>query len=250
MDVALELEVGSVLPLASFPDGLADTLADPQGQYFFKKPQSIYNVLLDIRPSPGFDVALTLLLNNFTIHASLAYHPQATMRISNFAIAQLEGQRLPPLAQKVYLKNLLERNKVGAPSYEQSIFDKTYRFTDPPRWLFSRLNVGYRWYLLDYRLRPYVPLGIGIGLFNENKNTHWGFSFLMGLGGEYRMSDKLDVGMRLQYEWLGFILTQNFKTQVAWESMVASASAGKGALNAFLESFHSLQLGLTTTYHF
>ena len=52
------------------------------------------------------------------------------------------------------------------------------------------------------------------------------------------------------YEWTGVFLQENFQASSAATAIGTRATAETTVLSAFIESFHTVQIGVTTTYRF
>ncbi len=237
VDVGLELRAGASVPLGAFPDGQPATVSDKAGSSILQQPDSIYNVMFDFGAAAGFNVATTLLLDGFTISAALSVHKWSTIRATRFAVVQLNGRRLPKILHTLYRGEFVGGNEVD-------VSDRS------PTFIVPRLSFGYRWYFTETRLRPYIPVAIGATAVIARGEANFGLTFLTGAGLEYRLLRGLDVGVALNYEWMGFFITENFAARDAAESATSQASAGESATEAFLESMHTLQVGATATYRF
>jgi len=238
VEIALEVQLGVGFPLLPFPSGVPLPYADPSGA-IVGQPSSSVNLLLDLQPEPGFSCAASLLLNQFTLRTAFSVHTLARPLVTDLAVSRYSGMPLPQPLPNVYLKRLLG-------------LDLSSLSFDLPRYspLFVlRFTLGYRFYLLERRLRPYVPLGIGPAVTFFEGQTLPGLDLHLGLGCEYRVTDSVDVGLALQYEWTGVFLPDTFQAQTS-DTLTGAVSAGDSVLGAFLKSLHTLQLGVTSTWRF
>ena len=236
IEVGLELRPGASIPIGAFPDGVPAAISDADGSLIGYGANSIYNVLFDINTGAGFNFGLTLLLNNFTITASLALHKYTTVEPTRWAFVQVQGQQVPDYMHNIYVGTFVPQ-EIDVSS-EASVI------------IMPRIVFGYRWYLLDWVLRPYVPIGIGAALFVMDDVIAYGPTAHIGLGLEYRVSNWIDIGIIAQYEWMGFILPDNFTADAAKQGLTTTATSGTSAFEAFLESFHTVQVAATTTFRF
>lgn len=236
IEVGIEIRPGASIPIGPFPDGLPAAVNDADGSLIGFGPDSVYNVLFDIKTAAGFNFGLTLLLNNFTITASLAIHKYATASPTRWAFVQVQGQQVPDYLHNIYVGTFVPQ-EIDVSSEASTI-------------IMPRIVFGYRWYLVDWVIRPYVPIGIGAALFVMDNVVAYGPTAHIGLGVEYRVAKWMDIGIIAQYEWMGFILPDNFTADAAKQGLSTTASSGTSAFEAFLESFHTVQVAATTTFRF
>ncbi|MFH1132408.1 MAG: hypothetical protein V1754_13815 [Pseudomonadota bacterium] len=237
LEVALEIQPGIGIPLSAFPDGIPVTLEDPEGKYLFEQPNSVYNVLVDLRTNPGFNFGMTLLLNNFSLRAAFAYHEVSSLRLTGIALVRIGGQDLPDIVHNIY-----------PPIFD---FPDKYEDMDSTSLVFTRIALGYRWYLADYWVRPYIPMDLGAAMIVVGgDDAYFGLCFRIGLGLEFRVTEFMDIGFSTTYEWMGFALPENFTADAVPAQLATSVSSGNSIMEAFLESLHSLQIGATATFRF
>lgn len=235
LPVGLELELGTGIPLGSFPDGVPVSVDDPAGEIFAKLPNSAYNMLLDANPTAGFSSGLSLLLGHWYFRAALSVNTYRDVSVSRYAFRRINGQDLAPALQNIY---------VGKVDQEMSI-DRTATF------VISRFGVGRRWYLLfETPVRPYIMMGLGGVVASIEDGVRGGMTFHGGLGADVHLHERFDLGLKLVYEWMGMFLPDNFQATSAATAIGAAASSENSVLEAFIESLHTLQLGVTATYRF
>ncbi len=252
METTLEVHIGGAFPIAPFPDGRRLPLADPQGQHLLKKPQSIYNLLLDIEPSSGLNLGLTLWLNNFSLKSSWQYYPNVSVGVRDFSVTQLAGTKLSKDAQQVTLNHLLNRSFDKPLEDIENSLHQHVDFVQPSDWWIGKLLLGYRFRLPPFHIQPYLPLSFGLALFKEIQGIHFGPSFQTGLGCEYRLTEKVEIGVALIYEWAGIFLDEQFDlTQTSKSSTGGSEESDKNKdNNVSMESLHSFQLSVVIGYIF
>jgi len=241
VEVGLELQPGVGFSLLPFPAGVPISVTDPQGQLVLHQPDSAYNLLVDLKPAPAFSFMATLLLGQFTVRAAVSVQGFSSERITDVAIRRLRGQDLPDPLPNVYLRNLAG---LQLPSPQQVALPATPTLTE------LRLTLGYRFYLLEHRFRPYLPMGIGPVLALFDGSANYGLDLHTGLGAEYRVAEHVDLGLAVQYEWMGIVLPASFQPAAATQGVATQVSSGHSVLGAFLKSHHTLQLGVTTTIRF
>jgi hypothetical protein len=239
VEIGIELEPGLGITAGSFPSGVPYTYDDADGSVT-GYPSSTVNLLLDLKPTVAFSFAASLLINNFTIRTAVSVQKFSSVRLADLAIARLNGQDLPDPLPNIYLKNLL-----GFKGGEADI-------TDSETMVLARVTLGYRFYLLEGRFRPYVPLGFGMAIVHigGGGGTYYGPAAHLGFAAEYRLGERIDLGLAAQYEWMGFVLPENFQPSAAKGALAASVSSGRSAFSAFLKSAHTVQIGVTTTFRF
>lgn len=235
LPVGLELEVGTGVPLGSFPDGVPVSVDDAAGQLFAKIPQSSYNILLDARPRAGFSTALALLLGNWYLRAAVSINTYSSVTMSRYAFRRIGGQEIPEAAQNIYVGKI----------------DQELELPTSTTFVTARFGFGRRWYLLfDTPVRPYLLMGIGGVVASLEDGTRGGLTFHGGIGADIHIHQRLDLGLKTVYEWTGLFLPENFQATSAAAAIGAAATSENTVLEAFIESFHSLQIGVTATYRF
>ncbi|MCC6750336.1 MAG: hypothetical protein IT371_21910 [Deltaproteobacteria bacterium] len=236
VDVGLELTPGAGIPLGNFPYGVPLGYDDAPGEAFLKVPDSSYNILLNLKPTVSFNLGLTLMINNFTLRSAIAVQKWSSASSTRFSVTKVAGQKTPELVQNLY---------VG--TWDTGAIDIS---SDSPTFITTRFALGYRWYLLDTRLRPYVPVGFGMAMLIMEGEANFGLNFYTGAGLEFRVTKHLDLGVAALYEWVGIFLPENFQASAAQGSIAKAASSGNSVFEAFIQSSHTLQLALTSTYRF
>jgi hypothetical protein len=235
LPVGLELEIGTGVPFGSFPDGVPVSVDDAAGQLFAKIPQSAYNILLDAKPRAGFSTALALLLGNWYLRAAVSINTYSKVAISRYAFRRIGGQEVPEEVQNIY---------VGKVDQEVELPESTTFVT-------ARFGFGRRWYLLfDKPVRPYLLLGIGGVVASLEDGTRGGLSFHGGGGADVHIHQRLDLGLKVVYEWTGLFLPENFQATSAATAIGTAATSENTVLEAFVESLHTIQIGVTATYRF
>jgi hypothetical protein len=238
-EFAIEIEPGVGIPLAPFPTNVPtyyEETVDVGGM-----PTLIgANYLVDLHTGVGFNGAISAMLNDFTLRVAVGVHKFPSITVTNIALVKVGDQQLPDIMQNVYLKDLL-----GLSDLPQSA-----DLTESPTLTMVRVTLGYRWYLTETRLRPYIPAGIGLAIANLAGETFFGMAVHMGVGLEYRVAPFLDVGIAAQYEWMGVTVPESFSAAGAKSGAITQISSGSSVVDAFLKSLHSLQLGATFTFRF
>jgi hypothetical protein len=234
LEMGLELEIGTSIPLASFPDGVPVAIDDTSGA-FLGTPNSAYNLLLDGTTSAGFSTALSLLLGNWYIRAAFSYNVVTSAKFTHFAVRRFAGQDLPENLHNIYVGTL----------------DREAELPETSSVLTARLGFGRRWYLLGEGLfRPYLMMGLGALLAVVEGVVDPGMTFHVGLGTDIYLGLGFDLGVKVYYEWMGVILPDNFQASSAGNAVSTTATAETSVFEAFLESMHTLQLTVSATYRF
>lgn len=235
LEVGIELETGTGITIGPFPDGVPISIDDPSGQLFTKIPDSAYNVLVDMQPAVGFSGGLTLLLGHWYIRAALTYAQFSSVTLTRYSLRRVGGQEVPEELHNVYIGQLDQEDEI-----DESLGLLT-----------TRLGFGHRWYFIgEGPIRPYLPMGLGAMLALIDGEAQWGMTFHIGLGVDFFVSDHIDLGVRAQYEWMGVFLPDNFQASSAGSSISSVVTSGNSALEALMESMHTLQLTATVTYRF
>lgn len=235
LEVGLEIETGTGITLGPFPDGVPISIDDPAGALFAGIPDSAYNVLVDMQPSVGFSGGMTLLLGHWYIRAALTWAQFSSVTLTRYAFRRVGGQEVPEELHNVYVGELDQEDDV-----KESIDLLT-----------TRLGFGHRWYFVgEGPIRPYLPMGLGAMVALIDGEAQWGMTFHLGLGVDIHINERFDLGVRAQYEWMGVFLPDNFQASTAGSSITSLATSGNSALEALMESWHTLQLTATATYRF
>lgn len=238
LEMALELEVGTSLPLGSFPDGVPVALDDPSGQspLGLGIADSAYNLLLDGKVRAGFSTAVSLLMGNWYIRGAFSFNTIGTFKATHYAVRRLGGQDMPSALHNVYLPLPSEQEV----TLEQSM--PVYNI---------RLGFGRRWYLLgEGLLRPYLMMGLGGLIAIIDGEANGGMTFHAGGGVDIYLGLGFDLGVKAYYEWMGVILPSNFQASSAASAIGSTTSSETSVFEAFLESMHTLQITATATYRF
>ncbi len=234
LEMGLELEIGTSIPLASFPDGVPVAIDDTSGA-FLGTPNSAYNLLLDGRTSVGFSTALSLLLGNWYLRAAFSYNVITSATYTHFAVRRFAGQDLPKELHNLYV----------------GVLDREAELTETSAVLTTRLGFGRRWYLLgEGRFRPYIMMGLGALLAVVEGEVDPGMTFHLGLGTDIYLGLGFDLGVKAYYEWMGVVLPDNFQASSAGSAVSTTATAETSVFEAFLESLHTLQITVNATYRF
>ncbi len=233
--VGLELEVGTGIPFGAFPDGVPVSVDDAAGQLFAKIPQSSYNILLDAKPRAGFSTALALLLGNWYLRAAVSINTYSTVSMTRYAFRRIGGQEVPAAVQNIYVGKI----------------DQELELPTSTTFVTARFGFGRRWYLLfDTPVRPYLLLGVGGVVASLEDGARGGLSVHGGIGADIHIHQRLDLGLKVVYEWTGLFLPENFQATSAAAAVGAAATSENTVLEAFIESLHTIQLGVTATYRF
>lgn len=235
LEMALELELGTSLPLGSFPDGVPVPLDDPGGQALLGVPNSAYNLLLDGKVNAGFSTAVSLLMGNWYIRGAFSLNTISSVKFTHYAVRRLNGVDLPSSLHNVY---------VGTLDREADL-DESFSVLN------IRLGFGRRWYLLgEGLLRPYLMMGLGGLVAIIDGEANGGMTFHAGAGVDIYLGLGFDLGIKAYYEWMGVLLPDNFQAKAAAGAASSAATAETSVLEAFLESMHTLQITATATYRF
>jgi len=235
LPVGLELEVGTGIPLGAFPGGVPVSVDDPQGTLYARIPDSAYNVLLDAKPVAGFSGALAVLLGNWYLRAAVSVNSYSSVSISRYAFRRIAGQDLSKEVQNIYVGKVDQELDLG----------KTTTFVT------TRFGFGRRWYLLfESPVRPYFLFGLGGVVSALEDNIQGGITFHGGIGADVHIHQHLDLGLKVVYEWVGVFLPENFQASSAATALSTAATSENSVLEAFIESLHTIQIGVTATYRF
>ncbi|MCA9666819.1 MAG: hypothetical protein KC503_14565 [Myxococcales bacterium] len=235
LEVGLEIELGTSVPVGPFPDGVPVSVTDTAGTLFAGVPNSAYNVLLDAQPVAGFSGGLSLLLGNWYLRVAVAVNTYSSWKATRYAFTNINGTPVQEGFQNIY---------VGEAGNEYSL-DKSATIVS------TRFCVGYRWYLLPEGLiRPYIPMGLGMVVSALEGSVNYGLTFHAGVGFDVHLHERVDIGFKAQYEWMGVILPKQFQAGSAADKISAAATSETSVLEAFLESLHTFQFAVTTTFRF
>ncbi len=244
VEFGLELVPSLSLPLGPFPDGVPLTTEGDPGY--------VYNLLLDMNASPGPSFALSMWLDNFTLRLAFTYHQLTSFKVTDLALVTVDGTAMPEVMQNIYLRRLAG---LDSDPEMRKFFSTSWDVEDVTIAVYlNRVTLGYRWYMLDSWIRPYVPLGFGATFLlisaDGETEAYYGMAFHTGVGLEISLSRTTSVGAVVQYEWMGLMLKENFQPDAAQAALTTTASTSKSAMEAFLESMHTLQIGVSTNFRF
>lgn len=237
-EFAVELSAGVGIPIASFPSFVPYAMDDPQGE-LFDVPNSAYNLLVEQKATPGFTGAVTLMLDNYSLRLAMSFHQWSEVRVLNYALLRIEGEDVADELHNVFLGNLLG----------DSTRDAAFDIPERPGFLMLRAALGYRWYLSEGWLRPYIPFGAGPAFFLSEGSVYGGIDLHTGLGVELDISPHWAVGLSLQYEYMGVFLPNDFQAHGLQGVWIATTTANRSVLDGFVQNFNVMQLALTFLYH-
>jgi hypothetical protein len=235
LPVGLELELGTGIPFGAFPSSVPVSVDDAKGELFAKVPDSRYNVLLDARPTAGFSTALSLLLGTWYLRAAVTMLSYSSVTASRYAYRRLGGVDLPAAVHNIYVGKL----------------DQEIELKESSSIVAARFGFGKRWYLLfEKKVRPFFLMGVGGVLCVLEGDARGGLTFHGGAGADLHLHQHFDLGLKIVYEWTGVFLPENFQASSAATAIGARASSENSVLSAFIESLHTIQIGVNAIYRF
>lgn len=236
-DFAIELETGLGIPTGSFPSFVPYGVDDSSGE-LMGTPNSAYNLLLDQTPTVGFTGALTVLFRGFSLRTAVSLHRWSKAQIQDYAFVRYDGVDIPKELHSIYLRRLLgdrgPTEKLDVP--------------DSPVFTFLRWTLGYRFYLLDTIVRPFVPVGVGPGIYLAEGNAYPAISVHMGLGGEYSINDNWHIGLRVLYEYMGAFLPNDFQAGGLTKLWTGTTTANRSVWDGVISDMHTVQLTFSVLF--
>lgn len=111
-----------------------------------------------------------------------------------------------------------------------------------------RILVGYRFYLVDGTIRPYIPVAIGPTIVHTtNSSPLFGATIQLGLGMDVALSDRTTMGIDLRYS---ADITESPAAEVASLRRLAiqSNSSNSSLFESVVEVFQAIVLSATVSY--
>lgn len=186
VDFALEIAPGASFPLSTFIDRYPVETTLNFGTE--AEPALIPGFLrVNLNNDTGFAVALTMLIDSFEVRYSLNRHTWAEIEQDALSI-ELESV---PFLENVFF----DAEAFGLPRVVSRDGDKGLQ----PIFL-HRLLGGYRFYLLDGDIRPYIPFALGIAMVHGSTfDTIFGGAIEIGAGAEFVVAPGISVGLDMRY---------------------------------------------------
>lgn len=223
VNVRLELAPMLSIPLGPLLDGIPVVINPPQAA----GGANVSGILVDVENSVGGGMALSLMLNDFEIRYEFASIDYSELVGTHYEDANLPG----------FLLEIGGAARVDVSDSLDSVFLHNVVF-------------GYRFTPFDWKLRPYVPFGVGFAVaqLRNDMDTIFGFTIQGGIGLEYILG-KFRLGAELRYSFHAYKNPDTSINAIQGQGNLA-VQTNSDLFETVMETLSMLNINIHASYSF